>query len=127
MRTAARFTLTHGAWRLTVRVLDNHRELAALWRQRGGHAVSRGERLHGLFFHSDDRPLGTVALSAADLTHEIVAHEATHAAMHALRLLRGAPQMADDDAAEEYLARTTGQLTRRILRGLAARGVEVRA
>jgi hypothetical protein len=127
MRAGADFMVGLGAWRLRVRVLPDAAAIARLWRGITAEPVKRGDFVLALFDGSDRAPLGMVALSAADLTAELVAHEATHAAAHALRLKRGALPLAQGSEAEEYLATAVGQLTRRILRGLAARGIEVRA
>lgn len=121
LREIARFSITHGVWRVRVRVLPSAVEMRALWRRLGGAPVRRSEFLHGLFVPSARAPLGTIVLSHADLTVEIVAHEAAHAAVYALRRLHSGRVTIDEG--EEYLATLTGHLTKKTMRGLAARGI----
>lgn len=123
LRTVARFEVGYGCWRIDVQVLPSAREMHALWLRRGGQSLRRGEYLHGLFFERPRAPLGTMALSAADLSAENVVHESVHAAMHALRLTSGATQVAAVLEHEEYVARTAGVIAHRVMRGLVLRGI----
>lgn len=122
-RQITAFTVERGVWRVRVRVLPSAVEMRQLWRRLGGAPVRRSEYLHGLFVPSSRNPPGTIALSHADLTIEVVSHEAVHAAVQALRVMRGQPQLTTADTQEEFVATLAGQLTKSIVRGLAARGI----
>lgn len=122
LRNLARFSVMVDVFSLRVRVLPDATQMRVLWRQLGGAPVRPSEYLHGLFIPARRAPLGTIALSHADLTIEIVSHEAVHAAVHAVQLLRKAPQL-DDHVTEERIAELTGLITCRVVRGLAARGI----
>lgn len=128
-RALARFRVGVGGLRLHVRVLADSAAVARAWRAGALGRIPRGDHVIGFFRPQRSGALGEMVLAEAAPLREVVPHEAAHAAVAALRRRRGLALDADvalDHEAEEYVARLTGVLARRVLARLAARGVEVR-
>ena len=120
-RAVAIFTKTYGTITVRVRVLASVDAVNREW-VIGGRPRQTGRTVHA-FFQPDLSPLaktaGTIVIPAAGKLAELVPHEVTHAVLNYSK--RPSSRYHD----EEYLATAVGQLTARIFRQLARRGIEV--
>ena len=115
-RALARFTVTHGACRIRVRVLPTDFDVDS--DLRAGARPRRDGKLHPAFFQPPgerDAHDGTIVLAANARLTELVPHEVSHAVIHRYGVV--------ESCADEPVATAIGLISARIFDRLRRLGV----